>query len=64
MRSARQMGLTPKLEAIRMSEARLKAERPIYCVLSNDKLERAGLAMPSWQDSIARHLRARGLARG
>lgn len=60
----RQMGLTPKLEAIRMSEARLKAERPIYCVLSNDKLERAGLAMPSWQDSIARHLRARGLARG
>jgi dTDP-4-dehydrorhamnose reductase len=60
----RQMGITPRLESLRMAEARLKAERPRYCALSNGKLARAGLPMPSWQDSIARHLCARGLARG
>jgi len=58
----RQMAVTPLLEPIRMSQAPLKAERPLYCVLSNEKLAAAGIPMPSWQDSVARHLRARGLA--
>ena len=32
------------------------APRPQFAALSNDKLTRAGFAMPSWQDSIARYL--------
>ena len=34
----------------------LKAQRPQYCVLSNDKLKAAGFAMPAWQDALARYL--------
>jgi len=32
--------------------------RPTYCALSNEKLRRAGLVMPTWQDALARHLSA------
>jgi dTDP-4-dehydrorhamnose reductase len=34
----------------------LKAKRPQFAALSNEKLAHAGFRMPSWQDAIDRHL--------
>lgn len=53
------LGVKPCLLPIAMSEARLQANRPRYCVLSNARLARAGFVMPTWQDAIARYLRVR-----
>lgn len=55
---ARQLGVEPKLVPVRMADATLKAERPMYCVLSNAKLAAVGITMPSWQDAVARYVRA------
>ena len=57
---ARQLGVQPRLKHLRLEEAKLRAPRPLYCALSNAKLAAAGLAMPSWQDAIARYVRAVG----
>jgi dTDP-4-dehydrorhamnose reductase len=35
------------------------AARPRYCALSNAKLKAAGIDMPTWRASLARHLRSR-----
>jgi dTDP-4-dehydrorhamnose reductase len=56
----RQMGVEATLEAIRVSEMKLPAARPRYCALSNEKLRRAGVDMPAWQDAIGRALVERG----
>ena len=37
----------------------MRASRPRYCALSNDKLRAAGFDMPTWQDAIARALARR-----
>ncbi len=50
---ARRLRVEPKLIPIRMSDAKLRAERPMYCVLSNAKLAAVGIAMPSWQEAVA-----------
>jgi dTDP-4-dehydrorhamnose reductase len=55
---ARQLGVEPKLVPVRMADAQLRAERPMYCVLSNAKLAALGIMMPAWQDAIARYARA------
>jgi dTDP-4-dehydrorhamnose reductase len=55
---ARQLGVEPRLVPMRMSETRLRAQRPQYCALSNEKLRRAGVDMPSWQDALARYLQS------
>jgi dTDP-4-dehydrorhamnose reductase len=34
----------------------LPAARPLYCALSNEKLQRAGVQMPRWQDALARYV--------
>ena len=34
----------------------MKAPRPQYAVLSNEKLSRSGVVMPRWEDAIARYL--------
>jgi dTDP-4-dehydrorhamnose reductase len=57
--AARQLGVEPRLALVRMGDARLRAERPRYSVLSNAKLAAAGIPMPSWQDAIGRCLAAR-----
>jgi dTDP-4-dehydrorhamnose reductase len=44
------------VEAITLADVTLPAPRPRYCALSNEKLRAAGVAMPSWQDALARHL--------
>ena len=53
---ARQLGVEPKLIPVRMVDMTLRAERPMYCVLSNAKLAALGITMPAWQDAVARYL--------
>jgi dTDP-4-dehydrorhamnose reductase len=55
---ARQLRVEPRLVPIRMADVSLRAERPLYCALSNAKLAAAGVVMPSWQDAVARYTRA------
>jgi dTDP-4-dehydrorhamnose reductase len=54
--AARLMGVEGRLEPVRLSEMKLKAQRPLYCALSNAKLAAAGIAMPTWQDALRRYL--------
>jgi len=55
---ARQLGIEPRLTAVRLAEMKLRAERPQYCALSNAKLQSLGIVMPPWQDAIARYVRS------
>ena len=55
--AARLLGVEPRLELIRLVDAKLKAERPLYCALSNAKLAALGIAMPTWRDSLASHIK-------
>ena len=41
-----------------MADARLRVPRPLFAALSNDKLRHAGVTMPSWEDALARYVRA------
>jgi dTDP-4-dehydrorhamnose reductase len=55
------LGADPSL-LVRTSvkDVRLKAQRPVYCALSNAKLASAiGRDIPTWQDALGRYLRAR-----
>lgn len=53
---ARQLGIEPRLNPIRMADVPLRAARPQYCALSNEKLASIGIVMPTWQDAVARYL--------
>ena len=53
---ARRLGVEPKLVPVRMADMVLRAERPVYCVLSNAKLAALGITMPAWQDAVGRYL--------
>jgi dTDP-4-dehydrorhamnose reductase len=54
---ARVGGFEPGLLVpVKVADVKLKAKRPQYCALSNEKLAVAGVAMPTWQDVIARYL--------
>jgi dTDP-4-dehydrorhamnose reductase len=57
----RQLG-EPEWEArlvpVRVSEVRLKAARPQFCALANEKLRAAGVAMPPWQKALAEYIRS------
>ena len=55
--AARQMRVEPRLVPVRMADMKFRADRPLYCALSNDKLAAAGFVMPTWQDAIARYIR-------
>src|SRR5690606_1811433 len=44
------------VEDIRMAALKLKAERPRFAALSNEKLTAAGVSMPSWQDAMRRYV--------
>lgn len=54
---ARQLGIEPRLVPIRLDQLKLRAERPKYCALSNEKLRSAGIEMPTWQDAVARYVK-------
>jgi dTDP-4-dehydrorhamnose reductase len=58
---ARQLGVDPRLEPLTMAQVTLRAKRPRYCALANDKLAAAGFLMPPWQDAIARWFTVRGV---
>jgi dTDP-4-dehydrorhamnose reductase len=46
-----------RLVPVRMADAKMRAQRPPYCALSNEKLAAAiGRPLPPWQDAIARHI--------
>jgi len=55
---ARLAGVEPRLVPVRMADVHLRAERPLYCALSNQKLVSTGLTMPGWQDALRRCLAA------
>ncbi len=46
------------LKPVFVKDVPMKAPRPQFAALSNEKLTRAGYAMPSWQDAIRRYLTA------
>ncbi len=54
--AARLLGRQPSLERVSVDAVQLRARRPKYCALSNDKLRRAGIVMPSWQDALGRYV--------
>jgi dTDP-4-dehydrorhamnose reductase len=54
---ARQLKVEPRLVPVRMTGMKFRAERPLYCALSNAKLTAAGGVMPTWQDALARYAR-------
>jgi dTDP-4-dehydrorhamnose reductase len=60
---ARQAGVTPRLKPVKVEEVKLRAARPQFAALSNEKLRQAGIDMPAWQDAIGRYVRQRA-ARG
>jgi dTDP-4-dehydrorhamnose reductase len=50
------LGVEPRLVPVRLADAPMRARRPRYCALSNQKLAAAGIPMPTWQDALRRHL--------
>jgi dTDP-4-dehydrorhamnose reductase len=54
---ARQAEVEPKLTPVRMADVTLRAQRPQFCALSNEKLRAAGISMPDWRDAIGRFIR-------
>jgi dTDP-4-dehydrorhamnose reductase len=53
---AKQSEVPAALEPVRMTDVPLKAARPRYCALSNDKLRATGIPMPTWQEAVGRAL--------
>jgi dTDP-4-dehydrorhamnose reductase len=53
---ARQLAMEPRFIPTRMADMPLKAQRPQFCALSNEKLRSAGFPMPAWQDALGRYL--------
>ncbi len=41
---------------VKMSDAKLVAQRPKFAALSNDKLALAGIDMPTWQSALRRYV--------
>ncbi len=57
----RRLGGFPEtcLQAGRAAEMKWLAPRPLFAALSNTKLQRAGVTMPTWQDAVERFVRQR-----
>jgi dTDP-4-dehydrorhamnose reductase len=53
---ARQLGIEATLTPVRMSDVVLRAKRPRYCALSNEKLRSIGIDMPPWKDAVTRFI--------
>jgi dTDP-4-dehydrorhamnose reductase len=58
---ARQLGIEPRLKPVRMADVPLRAARPQYSALSNEKLASIGIVMPTWQDGLHRYLKVSSL---
>lgn len=46
------------LKPVSVNDVHLRAARPQFAALSNEKLARAGYVMPTWQDAIGRYVTA------
>jgi dTDP-4-dehydrorhamnose reductase len=46
-----------RIVPVSVHDVPLRAARPRYAALSNAKLQAAGIAMPAWQDALARYVR-------
>ena len=55
---ARLLKIDAQLTTVHLAEMKLKAARPVYCALSNEKLRAAGVDMPTWQQALAQYLGA------
>jgi dTDP-4-dehydrorhamnose reductase len=58
---AQQLGvkdIESMLEPVRVADVHLRAARPQYCALSNDKLRSTGIAMPSWKVAVAEYIQS------
>jgi dTDP-4-dehydrorhamnose reductase len=53
---ARLVGRDARLVPTSVESVAFTAKRPKYCALSNDKLAGVGIAMPAWQDALARYV--------
>jgi dTDP-4-dehydrorhamnose reductase len=58
LEAARILAVEPRLDSVSVADVALRAERPRYCALSNEKLVATGIAMPTWQDSLNEYLSA------
>jgi dTDP-4-dehydrorhamnose reductase len=54
---ARLLGTTANLRPVTLESVALRARRPVFSALDNVRLRAAGIAMPAWQDALARYLR-------
>jgi dTDP-4-dehydrorhamnose reductase len=54
--AARLMRREASIERVSVDDVKLRARRPKYCALSNEKLRLAGIQMPTWQDALARYI--------
>jgi dTDP-4-dehydrorhamnose reductase len=50
------LGVEPALVPVTVADVPMKARRPQYAALSNEKLARAGVTMPRWEDALRRYL--------
>jgi dTDP-4-dehydrorhamnose reductase len=44
------------IEAVRMADLEMRAARPLFAALSNEKLRAGGVEMPHWQDALRRYV--------
>jgi dTDP-4-dehydrorhamnose reductase len=57
---ARELRVEPTLTPVRTRDVAMRAARPQYCALSNEKLRSIGIDMPAWQDALSRYLAVTG----
>ncbi len=58
MEMARLLDREPRLKPVTLDGIALRAHRPKYSALDSARLRAAGILMPTWQDALARYLRA------
>ena len=55
------LGVNGGIEPVRAADLGGLARRPRFCALSSQKLDSLGLAIPTWQSAVQRHLTKRGV---
>lgn len=53
---ARLLKVPERFDVVRFDDVKLRAPRPKYCALSNEKIVNAGVAMPTWQEALNAHV--------
>jgi dTDP-4-dehydrorhamnose reductase len=54
--AARLIGREPRLVPVTVADVPLRAARPKFCALANEKLARLGVTLPDWRDALRRSL--------